>query len=100
VILHFALPFLLLLSRDLKRNARKLALLAMVVFVMRFVDLFWIITPTFRREHFGLSFMDIVAPLAVGGLWVSFFAWQLKKRPLLPVNDPYLEQALEHANHH
>ena len=100
VILHFALPFLLLLSRDLKRNARKLALLAIVVFVMRFVDLFWIITPTFRREHFGLSFMDIAAPLAMGGLWIAFFAWQLKKRPLLPVNDPYLEQALEQAHHH
>jgi hypothetical protein len=100
VIFHFALPFLLLLSRDLKRSARRLALVAIVVFLMRFVDLFWIITPTFRREHLGLSFMDIVAPLALGGLWVAFFVWQLKKRPLLPINDPYLEQALEHAHHH
>lgn len=100
VIFHFALPFMLLLSRDLKRNARRLAMIAVVVFLMRFVDLFWIITPTFRREHLGLSFMDIVAPIALGGLWVAFFAWQLKKRPLLPINDPYLEQALEHANHH
>jgi hypothetical protein len=100
VLFHFALPFLLLLSRDLKRNARRLAMIAIVVFLMRFIDLFWIITPTFRREHLGLSFMDIVAPLAMGGLWVAFFAWQLKKRPLLPINDPYLEQALEHAHHH
>lgn len=100
IIFHFGLPFLLLLSRDLKRSARRLAVIAIVVFVMRFIDLFWIITPTFRREHFGLSFMDIVAPLALGGLWVAFFAWQLKKRPLLPVGDPYLEQALEHAHHH
>jgi hypothetical protein len=91
---------LLLLSRDLKRNARKLALVAIVVFIMRFVDLFWIITPTFRGEHLGLSFMDIVVPLALGGIWVAFFVWQLKKLPLLPVNDPYLEQALEHGHHH
>lgn len=100
VVFHFALPFLMLLSRDLKRNARKLAAIAIVVFLMRFIDLFWIITPTFRREHIGLSFLDIVAPLALGGFWVAFFAWQLKKRPLLPVNDPYLAQALEHAHHH
>lgn len=100
VVFHFALPFLLLLSRDLKRNARRLAIIAIVVFLMRFLDLFWIITPTFRREHFGLSFMDIVAPLALGGIWVAFFVWQLKKRPLLPINDPYLQQALEHGHHH
>ena len=100
VLFHFALPFLLLLSRDLKRNARRLATIAVVVFLMRFVDLFWIITPTFRREHLGLSPMDIIAPLAMGGLWVAFFAWQLRQRPLLPINDPYLQQALEHAHHH
>jgi hypothetical protein len=100
VLFHFALPFLLLLSRDLKRNARRLAIVAIVVFLMRFLDLFWIITPTFRHEHFGLSFMDIVAPIALGGIWVAFFVWQLKKRQLLPVNDPYLTQALEHAAHH
>jgi hypothetical protein len=100
IIFHFGLPFLLLLSRDLKRNARKLAFVAIVVFLMRFLDLFWIIGPTFRRENLGLSFMDIVAPVALGGLWVAFFAWQLKKRPLLPINDPYLEQTLEHAHHH
>lgn len=100
VIFHFALPFMLLLSRDLKRNARRLALVAIVVFLFRFVDLFWIITPTFRGEHFGLSFMDIVAPIALGGIWVAYFAWQLKQRPLMPINDPYLSQALEHAHHH
>jgi hypothetical protein len=100
VLFHFVLPFLMLLSRDLKRSARKLALVAIVVFIMRFIDLFWIITPTFRGEHLGLSFMDIAAPLAMGGLWLAFFAWQLGKRPLLPINDPYLEQALEPAHHH
>jgi hypothetical protein len=100
VIFHFALPFLLLLSRDLKRNSRRLALIAVVVFLMRFLDLFWIITPTFRPEHIGVSLLDIVAPVALGGLWVAFFAWQLKKRQLMPINDPYLEQALEHAHHH
>ncbi|HEY0404285.1 MAG TPA: hypothetical protein VGC89_01055 [Pyrinomonadaceae bacterium] len=100
VIFHFALPFLMLLSRDLKRNARRLAAIAVVVFLMRFIDLLWIITPTFRREHLGFSLMDIAAPLAFGGLWVAFFFWQLKKRPLLPINDPYLGQALEHGHHH
>ncbi|MDX6693277.1 MAG: hypothetical protein QOF02_880 [Blastocatellia bacterium] len=100
VIFHFALPFLMLLSRDLKRNARRLAVVAIVVFLMRFIDLLWIIAPTFRHEHLVLSWLDITAPLAMGGLWVAFFVWQLKQRPLLPINDPYLGQTLEQSHHH
>src|SRR5215210_3538364 len=49
VLLHFALPFVLLLSRDLKRNARTLALVAILVFVMRLIDVLWLIVPEFHR---------------------------------------------------
>ncbi len=44
--------------------------------------------------------MDAVAPIAIGGLWIATFAWQLQKRSLVPINDPQLEQALAaHAGH-
>ena len=97
VILHFALPFLLLLSRDLKRNARRLAIVAAVVLLMRFIDLLWLIVPEFNRGHLRISWMDIVAPVGIGGLWLAFFAWQLKQRPLMPLNDPHLAEAIEHG---
>jgi hypothetical protein len=99
VLLHFALPFVMLLSRDLKRNARKLAAIAGLIFVMRFVDVYWLIVPEFNRGHLSFNWMSIVAPIAFGGLWVSFFIWQLRLRPLLPVNDPYFEEAVEHGLH-
>ncbi len=43
VVFHFAVPFLLLLSRDIKRNAKLLirTICAIWVFVLRLVDLFW-----------------------------------------------------------
>lgn len=97
IVLHFALPFLLLLSRDLKRNAHKLALLAGFLLFMRLVDLFWLIEPEFNRAHFRLSWMDVVAPLGIGGIWLAVFSWQLQKRPLLPLNDPQLQPVLEDA---
>ena len=97
IVLHFALPFLLLLSRDLKRNARKLAMLAGFLLVMRLVDLFWMIEPEFNRAHFHLSWMDVMAPLGIGGLWLAMFSWQLQQRPLVPLNDPQLESVLEEA---
>lgn len=99
VIFHFALPFLLLLSRDLKRNARRLALVAGVVLLMRLVDLFWLIAPKFSKGDFLMTWTDVVAPIGIGGLWLAFFLWQLKQRPLIPFNDPQLPEVLEAGQH-
>jgi len=95
ILFHFALPFFLLLSRDLKRTGPKLALLAMLVVVMRMVDLFWLTAPEFSPGRFHIHWMDIAAPVGMGGVWLAVFAWHLKTRPLLPVGDPYLAVVLE-----
>lgn len=103
VILHFAFPFLFLLSRSLKRNAGKLVIVAVLILVMRLFDLFWTIAPSFTHEHFHVSWMDLVAPIAMGGLWMAMFAWALRQRPLIAINDPLYETVLEqkhaHASH-
>jgi hypothetical protein len=100
LLFHFVLPFLLLLSRDLKRQGRTLALVASAVLVMRYVDLYWLVAPSFPENAGGLRFhwLDLAAPLAVGGLWLAEFLRQLKSRPLLARNDPLLPQVLEHAH--
>jgi len=100
VILQFVFPFLLLLSRATKTSAQKLALLAVLILVMRIVDVIWLIEPTYHPGDFVLNWMDFVAPVAIGGLWLAVFSWQLQKRPLVPINDPQLEQALEPAHGH
>ena len=97
-ILQFAFPFLILLSRAAKSSGRKLALLALLILLMRALDVIWLIEPTFNRERFHLSWMDVVAPIAIGGLWLAVFSWQLQQRPLMPINDPQLEQALHPAH--
>jgi len=100
VILQFAFPFLVLLSRAAKRSSERLAWLAVLILLMRFVDAVWLIEPAFNQEQFHLSWMDAVAPVAMGGLWLAAFSWQLEKRALVPINDPQLEQALEPAHGH
>jgi len=100
VILQFAFPFLTLLSRAAKKSPQKLGMLALLILIMRVVDVIWLIEPSFNRERFHLSWMDLAAPIAIGGLWIATFAWQLQKRSLVPANDPQLEQALTaHAGH-
>lgn len=98
-LFHWLFPFLLLLSRERKRNVKRLAVVAALLLVMRWVDLFWHIAPNYSFGVFRLHWLDIAAPLAIGGLWLAFFVRELKKRNLVPVHDPYLEEALAHGGH-
>ena len=100
VILQFAFPFMMLLSRAAKKSSQKLALLAVLILVMRLVDAVWLVEPTYSPGKFVLNWMDVVAPIAIGGLWLATFSWQLQKRSLVPINDPQLEQALAPAHGH
>lgn len=96
VLFHFALPFVLLLSRDLKRRPQRLAAVAGWMLVMRWLDLVWQVEPAFSPERLTFHWLYLAAPLAVGGLWVAAWAAELKKRPLLPLRDPWLPEALAH----
>ena len=88
VIVHFALPFLVLLSRDIKRHARAVAVVALILIFARFVDLFWLLRPAVAPEGFAIHWLDPAAAAAVGGMWMWLFVSQLKTRPVLPLNDP------------
>ena len=97
VIGHFALPFALLLSRDVKRNFRLLRKIALFVLLMRVVDIYWQVAPDFLKGSFGLSWMDFSAVIGLAGIWGAYFLSQLEKRTLVPVQDPHLTEALEHG---
>ena len=90
VLFQFVMPFVLLLSYRLKRRARGVATVALMLIVIRFVDVFWIITPAFDPGRLSVHVLDLAAVLAVGGFWVWLFVRQLEGRPLLPLRDPTL----------
>jgi hypothetical protein len=100
VVFHFAFPFAMLLSQSLKRAGQKLIRIAALVIVMRFVDLFWIVAPASSQGGFRVHWMDFLAPVGIGGLWLGAFLFQLQKWPLLPVRDPHLEEAIAHGGAH
>ena len=95
VVFHFAVPFLLLLSREVKQSVEWLAAVALLVILMRFVDLFWLTQPEFSAGHFQIHWLNFVTPAAVGCVWLGFFAWQLQKMPLLPRGFLQLQKASE-----
>jgi hypothetical protein len=99
LLFHFALPFALLLSRPLKRSARALAAVALLMLVVRLLDHFWLVGPDLIGRG-GLAvplrvhWMDLAATLGIGGLWLALFAWQARTRPALPLGDPALRERL------
>lgn len=97
VVGHFALPFALLLSRDIKRNYKLLRTIAVFILFMRLVDLYWLVAPEFRKESLGISWIDLAAPVGLVGIWLAYFFMQLEKRPLVPLREPHLEEALAHG---
>ncbi|HEV2325376.1 MAG TPA: hypothetical protein VGS10_15595 [Terracidiphilus sp.] len=99
-IFHWLIPFTMLLSRDLKRNKKRLTRVCQfMVFAVAF-NQFWLIEPNFkdaaRNLHFSWGIMQYAAvPVAMTAFWVAYFCVQLKKRPLVQLNDPHLEEILE-----
>jgi hypothetical protein len=94
VLFHFIVPFVLLLSRTMKREGRLIVKVAVAILLSRLLDLFWLIAPEFHTQGITVSWLDIVLPLALGAIWLGCFIWQLRGRAILPVHDPQFAEAL------
>jgi hypothetical protein len=99
VLLNFALPFFLLLFRHIKRRVKSLFIVALLVLVMRLVDMCWMVLPAFGDSQPAWRLIAMVLLLAVGmgSVWFGYFTWQLQRLPLLPANDPRMKGANEHV---
>jgi hypothetical protein len=113
ITFHFAVPWLLLLSRKTKRTPHRLVVIAAWLLFARYADLYMMVSPEFTSagpnvhlaegeavSHFFVHWLDLGAPLAVGGLWFWMFLTELRKRPMLAAGDPYLRESLATAGGH
>ena len=73
VAIHFALPFLVLLSRRAKRIPRALGTLAALLLFAHVVDSFWLVVPAHRQQGFAVAWSDVAALGALGGFFVAVF---------------------------
>jgi len=112
---HFFIPFLILLVREVKRRPARLAKLAAFIIAMRVLELYFAIVPHYASGNFHpksqddlshvlegftkLTLADIAMPIGLGGVTLFLFLWQLKRRPILAVND-YRVPGLLSAGHH
>jgi hypothetical protein len=94
ILFHFAVPFLILLSRRAKREPQTIARVAIGILVVRLIDNFWLIAPEFHPDGLSVHWLDLVLPLTLGSVWLGCFFWQLRGRAILPVHDPQFGEAL------
>jgi hypothetical protein len=104
-IFHWLIPFSLLLSRDIKRNKKRLVWVCQWMLFAKAFDLFWLIEPNFkgaaRNLHFSFGILEYIAvPVALVSFWIAFFCIQLKTRPLVQTNDPHVAEILEAEHAH
>jgi hypothetical protein len=96
LILNFVLPFLLLMTRDSKRQISMLKVVCPIIIVGHWFDFYNMVTPGIMQENGGIGFMEIGVALiyAAGFLLVMLSA--LPKIPLFGKNDPMLQESLNH----
>jgi hypothetical protein len=104
-IFHWLIPFTLLLSRDLKRNKKRLVRVCQWMVFAKAFDLFWLIEPNFkdaaRNLHFSWGILEYIAvPVAMTAFWIAFFCTRLQSRPLVQTNDPHVAEILEPEHAH
>jgi len=89
----------LLLSAKLKQDPARLTRVAGFLLAMRLVDNAWMIGPAFHPGQLWIHWMDLAAPVAVGGIWLALFLRYLQMKPLLPLGDPRLSEVLAPNEH-
>jgi hypothetical protein len=94
VIFHFAFPFFILLGRGTKLQSHRLASVAVFIVLMHLLDNYWNVEPAFNLRIY-VHWLDVAAPIGLGGVWVGVLLRQLKRYPLVPVHDPRVVEALE-----
>jgi hypothetical protein len=95
---QFGLPFLGLIARGPKRNLLVLKIMALWLLFMHWVDIYWLIMPSYGDHKLHFSWMALTTMAGIGGIVMWFFWSKMSSAPLLPVNDPKLRASIEIAN--
>lgn len=97
VIGQFAIPFVLLLSRALKRKPVALAVIGASLMLMHVLDVYWLVLPAFHPAGVHVSWLDVVALIAIGGPATAAAAWHARGQVPIPLRDPYLAQSVNYV---
>ena len=95
---HFAIPFLWMIPRATKRSFTSFGLVCTWLLAMHYIDIYWLVMPSWTGSAWSVSWMDLTTMLGIGGVFFWYFWLRTARRPLVPVGDPRLEASKEFVN--
>jgi hypothetical protein len=91
---HFILPFILLVSRFIKRRPFLLTVTGGFIAAMCWVDMYWLVMPEFSPGIARFGWLDILCFLGMNGVWSGAVVWRLGRHSVIAEKDPRLEESL------
>lgn len=95
-IINFALPMVLLMSREAKRHAGILTFVGAIILVGHWIDVFVMIAPAGIGAHASITALEIGMFLLFAALFVFVVLTSLSKAPLIPQKHPMLDESIHH----
>ncbi len=95
---HFGVPFFFLMSRTTKRNPKTLAVGALWMLAMHWIDVYWLVMPNLHGASATGIMMSVAALAAVGGVFLAAFGQLLRTGAMVPIGDPRLPESLGFEN--
>jgi hypothetical protein len=92
------IPFFGLISRWAKRWKFSLGFWAAWLMVMHWIDIYWLVMPNCSPENPSFGLIDVACIVGIGGLYLAGLLWTSRRRSLVPIGDPRLEESLEFEN--
>lgn len=98
LFLRFFVPFVFLMSRWQKRNKLPLAIGAAWLLAMQWIDMWWVVLPSYDPAHVHVPWLEILCTVGVGGIVVAAVVRIASRHSLVPLGDPRLVESLAHRN--
>ncbi len=96
LLVNFAFPFLVLMTRDAKRQMIMLKIVTIAILAGHWLDFYLMMMPGTLRSNAGIGFIEIGTALVFLGVFLLTFTKGLTKASLVPVNHPFLEESIHH----
>jgi len=95
---HFLIPFLVLISRFVKRRPMLLAVTGVYMIVMCWIDIYWLVIPEFSPGVARFGLLDVFCFVGLSGVYSAVLLLHLQRRSLLPEKDPRLHESIAFEN--
>lgn len=90
---NFAMPMVILMSRDSKRSIGYSLVVGMIIFIGHWLDVYLMVMPGSVGTHWHFGFFEVGTFIGFLGLFLFTVFRSLTKAPLMVKNHPFLEES-------